>query len=199
MKTLILLGSPRVKGNTDLLIEKVRQGLLESNCAVEIVRLNDHSIRPCQGCGGCDKTGSCVILDDMQDLYLKIDASDAVIIGSPIYFYSVTAQTKIAIDRTQAMWCRKYKVKNYLPDSTNRCGYFVCVSATKGEKIFQGACLTVKYAFDAMDIKYCDELLVKGVDSKGSILQKKTELTRAYNFGKQISANYFDKEDQKPA
>jgi multimeric flavodoxin WrbA len=200
MKALIILGSPRKQGNTDLLLNKIQQGLNEAGCTFEQICLNNLKIRPCQACGGCDKTGVCVIQDDMQDLYPKIDIADVIIIGSPIYFYNVTAQTKAFIDRTQAMWSRKYNLKQKTPPGKqHRCGYLVCVSATQGEKIFEGASITVKYALDAMDIPYCGNLFVRGVDSKGAIKKKETELKRAYEFGKQIAARHFCKEEQEPA
>ncbi len=200
MKTLILLGSPRKRGNTSILLGKVRQGLHEENCSTELIHLNNLKIRPCQGCGGCDKTGRCVIPDEMQSIYPKIDAADALVIASPIYFYSVTAQTKALVDRTQAMWSRKYNLNQKLtPEQQNRCGYLVSLAATRGKKIFEGASMVTQYALDALGVEYCDNLLVRGVDGRGAILKNQEELERAYQFGKQIAATYFLKKSQEPA
>jgi len=61
----------------------------------------------CTGCDGCEKTGMCVIKDDMQDVYTLMDDADVIIIASPIFFYGVTSQVKALIDRGQAMWWRR--------------------------------------------------------------------------------------------
>ncbi len=187
MKGLIILGSPRKGGNTEIILNTIREGMIAKSCDVETIRLNELNLLPCQSCGGCDKTGKCVLKDDMREVYSKIDKSDVVIIGSPIYFYGVTAQAKAFIDRTQAMWARKYRLKQSPPHKNgNRCGYLVCIAATKGKKIFDGAIMTVQYGFDAMDIEYCGEFLVRGIDSKGAINSKQEDLIRAFEFGKDI-------------
>ncbi len=99
MNVLIFSGSPRKKGNTEILIENVVNGISEAGSTCEVVRLAEQKIHPCIGCGGCEKEGNCVIDDDMQNLYKKIAVADRIIIASPIYFYGVTAQTKAFIDR----------------------------------------------------------------------------------------------------
>jgi len=105
------------------------------------------------------------IKDDMQELYEKIADSDAMIFASPIYFYGVSAWRKSAIDRCQALWARKYILK--APRFTaGKKGYFICVGATKGERLFEGAKLTMKYCFDAAGYEPAGELLVKGVDAR---------------------------------
>ncbi|MDW7771780.1 MAG: flavodoxin family protein [Desulfobulbaceae bacterium] len=186
MKVLIILGSPRKKGNTDLLADRIAEGIAEAGGTIEIVRLEGLDIHPCIGCGGCEKEGKCVILDDMQKLYKKIDDADRIIIASPIYFYSVTAQTKAFIDRCQAMWSRKYILNKRLQHGVEKIGYLVSAAATKGEKVFESSILTVKYAFDAMDFKYGGEFVVRGVDRKGAILEKPEMLAQAKEFGRKV-------------
>jgi multimeric flavodoxin WrbA len=68
-------------------------------------------IRPCQNCGGCDDTGSCIIEDAMVDIYEAIRSADRIILASPIFFFGLSAQTKIMIDRCQAFWCQRYLLK----------------------------------------------------------------------------------------
>lgn len=188
MKVLFFNGSPRKRGNTETLIAAVARGVEDAGGDVETIRLCDMNIQPCISCGGCNKTGKCVQKDDMTPLYDKIDAARRMVIGSPIYFYGVTAQTKCFIDRTQALWCRKYflKEKINLPAGLNRKGYFVSVAATKGLKIFEGAILTAKYTYDAVDMEYGDELLVKGVDKRGEMAAETAELARAEMFGRSM-------------
>lgn len=186
MKVLVILGSPRKKGNTELLTEKILAGVEEAGGSWEPVRLEGRDIHPCIACGGCEKEGSCVVLDDMQELYDKIDRADRIIIASPIYFYSVTAQTKAFIDRCQAMWSRKYILNKRQKGDVEKIGYLVSVAATKGQRVFESAILTVKYAFDAMDFKYGGEFVVRGADKRGAILKMPEVLEQAKEFGRKV-------------
>lgn len=186
MKALVILGSPRQGGNTEILADQVIAGMEEGGVQVERVRLADYRFSPCIACGGCEKTGQCVIQDEMQELYRKIDAVDRLILVSPIYFYGVTALLKTLIDRSQAMWSRKYLLNKRMPGKCPRIGYLVSAAATRGAKIFDGAVLTAKYGLDAMDFRYGGALLVKGVDRKGVVGDMPEELERARQFGRKI-------------
>jgi len=187
MKGLLLQGSPRKGGNTDILLRHVKQGMEEAGCSAELIALSDLKISPCQSCGGCTKTGKCIIQDDMQPLYRKIDEADFLVIASPIYFYALTAQTKIFIDRIQAMWSRKYILHETVEcHSSKRCGYLISVAASRGAKLFDGAIMTVKYALNAMEFHYCGDLLIPGIDTKGIIRKHEDVLNRANSFGRQI-------------
>ena len=138
--------SPRKGGNTEILAEQVVAGMKDGGAEVEVIRLADYTISPCIACGGCEKTGQCVVQDDMQELYPKIDSADRLVLVSPIYFYGVTAQLKAFIDRCQAQWSRKYLLRQRRQGRVPRIGYLVSAAATKGEKIFDGASLTAQYA-----------------------------------------------------
>ena len=188
MNILIFNGSPRKKGNTETLLNAVAAGVHAEGGQTEIIRLADLAINPCKACSGCDKTGICIQQDDMVPLYDKITKAQRIIIGSPIYFYGVTSQTKIFIDRTQAMWCRKYLLtpREQRKDDPDRQGFFVSVAATKGKNIFSGAALSVKYCFDAIGINYAGELLIRGIDKRGEISAATSEIQRAKKFGRTI-------------
>ena len=183
MNILIFQGSPRENGNTELLLKSICQGIEQAQQQYEFIRLAKLDIHPCIGCGSCEKNGVCVLKDDMQDLYIKISQADRIVIGSPVYFYNVTAQTKIFIDRCQALWSRKYVLKQDIGSQSDRRGYLVSVAATKGERIFEGVRLTARYVFDAMDCAYKDDLLIRGMDKRGAIAYKQDELQRATDFG----------------
>lgn len=104
IKILILNGSPREKGNTAALAEKLTAGANQVGAEVETIFLHNLDIRPCDACDFCQEDGSgCVIGDDMQSLYPKMRAADAIVIASPVYWYSLTAQIKLCIDRWYAM------------------------------------------------------------------------------------------------
>ena len=169
METLILTGSPRKNGNTEILATAVAAQLQENNVPVHRQRLADLDIHPCLGCGGCEKKGNCVIDDDMQLLYPRIVDADTIIIASPIYFYGLTAQTKAFVDRCQALWSRKYILKQQTSANRQRKGYLISVAATRGKQVFTGAELCARYVFDAMDVLYDGGLFYPGVDSRGAI------------------------------
>lgn len=188
MNILIFNGSPRKGGNTDLLLGKISEGIEEQGYTAEIFSLPKLDIHPCIGCGNCEKTGDCVFDDDMVELYEKIGQANRIIIGSPIYFYGVTAQAKLFIDRCQTLWSRKFILGQIKPDREKLKGYYVGVAATSGGRIFEGAVLTVRYAYDAMDFTYSGEYLVKGIDSRGAISSHQDQLTGAVQFGRDICA-----------
>jgi multimeric flavodoxin WrbA len=106
MNILSFLGSPRKNGNTAALLDAVLGGLRDGGMKTgEPVFLNDRNIRPCQGCNSCKKneSGMCVVQDDMQEIYPSIAGADMIILATPIYWWSVTAQMKLLIDRLYGM------------------------------------------------------------------------------------------------
>lgn len=99
-RVLGLCGSPVSGGSTEILVREVLRGAQSRGAEIDFIRLNDHKIMPCQACGKSPEVGYCFFHDDMDDIYDKFDRCDAIVIGSPIYFDSVSAQTKLFIDRT---------------------------------------------------------------------------------------------------
>jgi NAD(P)H-dependent FMN reductase len=131
----------------------------------------------------------------MQNLYNKISRSNHIIIASPIYFYNVTAQTKVFIDRCQALWSRKYLLKQPISSRADRRGYLVCTAATRGEQLFVGARLCARYGLDAMDIRYEGELFFTGVDKQGAIDRHPDFPQKADLLAGQILANGTDRRE----
>jgi multimeric flavodoxin WrbA len=191
MNVLVFLGSPRKKGNSEVLTEAVLKGVRQVGGDPEIIRLCDLNISPCLNCGGCDKTGKCVVEDDMPPLYDKIISTDLIILASPIFFYGITAQAKAFIDRTQALWNRKRLLmeKGEWQENPDRRGFFISVAATSGTKIFEGAVLTMKYGYDAMGTAYAGELLVTGADRKGDMAKFEKKLQEAEEAGRNFVIN----------
>ena len=191
MKVLGLFGSPRRGGNTDILLEEALKGAEKEGAEAERLRITDFTITPCKECHGCDQTGNCVILDDMQKIYPKLLEADIIILASPIFFYGVTAWAKALIDRSQAFWARKYLLKD--PSSgkegKKRKGFFISVGATKGERVFEGAILSVKYFFDVLNAEYVGELVFKEVEGKGDILKHPEALQQAFEAGRRLVQN----------
>jgi multimeric flavodoxin WrbA len=155
MKVLGIMGSPRIKGNTDQLLNEALRGAQSMGATIEKINVDKLKISPCKEYYACSKDGKCVIRDDMDDAYPKLLNDDIIIVASPIFFYGVTAQLKAFIDRCQAPWAvKQFKVQN-LADS-KRKGAFIAVGATKGSKLFEGSILTVKYFFQAIEVNYTD-------------------------------------------
>lgn len=187
MHMVIVLGSPRKNGNSEILARAVAEGLEKNSGTVEYIRLNTLSIRPCQGCGGCDKTGVCVIQDDLTDIYERVDKADRLLLVSPIYFYALSAQAKIFTDRMQARWSRRYNLKERFREGEGRRGYLLATAASKGKKLFESSELTARYLFDALDLECGESLLVNGVDDRGAVREQEGELKRARTFGEDIA------------
>ncbi len=101
---LILSGSPRKGGNSDILCDEFAKGALEAGHNVEKIRVAEKNIGYCRACYACKGSGVCVIKDDMADLLQKMIDSDVIVLASPVYFYSIDAQLKAVIDRTVARW-----------------------------------------------------------------------------------------------
>jgi multimeric flavodoxin WrbA len=109
-RVLILKGSPRERGNSAALAERAAAGAMEAGAQVESVYLHGLDIRPCDGCDLCKENGEyCVIEDDMQPLYPKLLEMDALLLASPIYWFTYSAQLKLCIDRWYGLW-------NFKPD-----------------------------------------------------------------------------------
>jgi multimeric flavodoxin WrbA len=185
---LAISGSPRKKGNTETLLAAVAEGIEQNGGQVEIVRLCDLNIGPCIACGGCTKTGRCVVDDDMQGLYDKVLVVQNIILASPIYFYGPSAQIKMFIDRMQAMWSRKQLLaaQGKWQVSPDKKGYFLSVAATSGPKIFDGSRMCVQYAYDAMGFNYSGEFFVRGVDKPSDLSHNPEKLEEARAFGRSI-------------
>lgn len=191
MKILIFLGSPRRKGNSETAAATVIEELTTlTEVDVEYIRLAKLTISPCVGCGGCDKTGECIVKDDMADLYDKIDDADVIFLVAPTYFYGLSAQIKGFIDRIQARWSRKYLLKIRFRKEDTRKGYLICTAATHGKKLFDGSVLVAKSFFDAIDMDYGGSLLIRGVDERGEFSEKQDETENAKVLAREIAAEF---------
>jgi multimeric flavodoxin WrbA len=183
MKVMGIMGSPRIKGNTDLLLDEALKGAQSQGAEVEKITVANLKIAPCREIYACLNDGNCVIRDDMVDLYPRILNADAVILASPIFFYTLSAQVMSLISRCQALWSRKYVLKMDMP---KKKGAFIAVGATKGAKLFDGPKLTVKYFFQAINAEYNEELLIRSVDKKGEIKDHPDYLAAAFELGKRL-------------
>jgi multimeric flavodoxin WrbA len=186
MRVLGIMGSPRRNSNTEILLDKALEGASDAGAEIEKVLISKLRVSPCLEIYACFKDGNCTIRDDMQPLYDKLVKADHIVFASPIFFYGVTGQAKALIDRCQALWARRHVLGMGKEDKRVRRGVFISVGATRGEKLFDGAVLTVKYFFDAVGVKYSGDLLIRGIDNKAHIKEHPTALEDAFRLGQEL-------------
>jgi multimeric flavodoxin WrbA len=186
VKVLGIYGSPRKDGNTDLLLDRILEGSREAGAVISSIYARKLKISGCLECGGCDDTGECVVHDDMDTVYPLLQEANVIFLASPNFFYNVTAQLKLLIDRSQAMWSKRLLEKTPEQRRTydSGVGYLICVGATKGKNLFQGVELTAKYFFDALDMRYKGALLFDRIEAKGEITKHPDALEQAHNLGR---------------
>jgi len=186
MRVLGIMGSPRRNSNTEILLDKALEGASDAGAEIEKVLISKLRISPCLEIYACFKDGNCTIRDDMQALYDKLVEADHIAFASPIFFYGVTAHAKALIDRCQALWARRHVLGMGKDDKRVRRGVFISVGATQGEKLFDGAVLTVKYFFDAVGVTYSGDLLIRGIDNKAQIGERPMALEDAFRLGQEL-------------
>ncbi|MCX7822336.1 MAG: flavodoxin family protein [Syntrophobacterales bacterium] len=185
MRLLAIYGSPRVKGNSDTMMDFFVKGALEAGAKVEPLYVRRLSFKGCIACGHCDEKGVCSQKDDLNSVYPLLMESDIVAIASPNYFYHLPGQLKSLIDRAQALFMAK-KLGLFVPDASKRYGFFLGVGATKGKKLFDCSILTVRYFFEAIGVSYGGELCFREIDEKGAILSHPDYLEACFSAGKTL-------------
>ncbi|MEA3489752.1 MAG: flavodoxin family protein [Candidatus Omnitrophota bacterium] len=190
MKVLGLLGSPRKGGNTDVLLEKALEGAGSSGAETEKLVLNDLDIAPCQEreYENINEEGLSVVEDDIQLIFRAIKEADALIVASPVFFGSLSAQTKTMIDRFQCVWLAKNILHRDVFGKRMKGG-FICVEASEREDFFDNARSIVRHFFATINISYEEELFSPGVEKKGDVLEKSDVLRKAYDMGKALAGS----------
>ena len=152
-KVLILSGSPRKGGNSDLLCDEFMRGAQEAGNEVEKIRVAAKKVAPCAACYYCrSHGGECARKDDMAEILQRMIDADVIVLASPVYFYSIDAQLKAVIDRTVARWLEvKNKEFYYIvtmadeahasADTTLACfrGYADCVEGAEEKGVLIGS------------------------------------------------------------
>lgn len=184
-KVLVILGSPRKKGNSAILADRIAKGAAAENAKVETVYLNGSKISPCQACMNCQKKRStgCAIRDDMQDIYPKLIEADAWVIASPVYWFTMSAQTKIFMDR-----CFALPAYGKDPFSGKRIAIAITYG---GEDVFDSGCVNALRTFqDAF--RYTESPIIGMVYGSamdaGEIKSNKNLLKEAFDLGRRLIA-----------
>ena len=185
MKILGINGSPRINGNIDLLLDKVLQGAGSKGAEAEKIILNKLEFVPCQECAKMADDGGCLVKDDMQAVYKKIKEADAIVFASPVFFGSLSAQSKMMIDRFQCAWRAKYILKK---DNGYKKipGAFISVEGSDRKDFFENSRAVVKNLFATINADYRYELFCPVIEAKGDILEHPGYLKKAFSIGAKL-------------
>ncbi len=184
LKVLGISTSPRINGNTDLLLHRALEGARSTGADIEYVNLSDFDIGVCTECNYCYNTGRCKLNDDYPELLQKLIETDRLIFATPIFFSTVCAQAKILIDRGQSLWVQKYILKKQIINpERDRRAMVIAVGGSKSKKQFDGIRLTMKTYFDSLQINYTINLFANKVDNLGDIEKHPSAIDEAYRLG----------------
>lgn len=180
-------GSPRIGGNTDVLLGKTLEGARALGAKTKKIHLNNLNLSPCQEIEyeEVKENGLSVIEDDIQLIYQTIQESYALILASPIFFGSISAQTKIMIDRFQSVWVSKNLLNKQI-FTQKKPGAFLCTAASHRKDFFENARFIIRNFFFSINVKYEKELFCPGVDRRGDILFQTDCLLEAFELGRNI-------------
>ncbi|HMK57054.1 MAG TPA: NAD(P)H-dependent oxidoreductase [Dissulfurispiraceae bacterium] len=189
MKIVAFQGSPRPSGNTEILLEEALKPVKKAGHEVVLFKLNYMRIKPCQDCGSCEKSGQCIINDDMGEIYDAIRSADRIILASPIFFFALSAQVKAMIDRCQAFWCEKYLLKRSIAAGPHgRKGLLLLVGGMKKEIGATCSDATATAFFRTVSVPKHEVVSALGVDAKGAALEHPEALKDALEAGKRLVA-----------
>jgi len=181
-RVLGVIGSPRRKGNTHILVSRILEGAREAGAAVEELFLPDLKIRECDGCHACREGKECSKKDDMNDIYPRIIESDVIVFGTPVYWYGPTALIKAFLDRF---------VYFERPDSESKLKgkAAVIVAPFEDTDLETAAPLVTLFekSFKYLQMELAGKLLVPGVGPKGAVLEKPECLAEAHDLGRSLA------------
>ncbi|MFA9423722.1 MAG: flavodoxin family protein [Sedimentibacter sp.] len=191
MEVLGIVGSSRRSGNTDILVNKVLEGVKSNGIETNCIFLPDFNIKDCTGCEGCKSSYKCVIKDDMQKIYPLIEKADALVIGSPTYFYNVTGLTKNFLDRLYCYEIFDESDRSVWMGLTEALGvkYAVTVAVSEQEKEedMGYTSLTLSRTLEAVGYRVVDNIKALHVFGKGDIVKYKNELEHAVLVGEKLA------------
>lgn len=174
---VILVGSMRKGGNTDLLAQAFADGAREHN-TVEIISVADYKVHPCIGCNSCfaREGGQCFQNDDMSAVYEKLKMADIVVAASPVYFYGISAELKAVVDRLHTPMRNEFSIKKLA---------LLLVGAAELPELFDAIKLQYQLILSFFHLEDAGMVLVRGVKDKGDI-KGHTALKQAYDLGLSI-------------
>lgn len=180
MKIIGFAGSPRIGGNSDLLLDRCLAGAADDGAEVEKIYLDQQDIAPCRACEACRQDGAagCIVEDDMQAIYQKMQAADVWVLATPVYWWGPSAQLKLMVDR----WYGFYR-------HCQLAGKKAALIITMGDDEAKTAHPTIEMFADAFEYLKMPLLppVVASVHDRGAILECTKSLAAAYELGRQCA------------
>ena len=182
MRVLGVVGSPRKDGNTDILVDEVLRGAKDAGAEVEKIFLNDLEVKPCQAeCSDyCKKKGYCKIRDDMSPLYGKLFDSDAIVLGTPVYWYGPSAQLKAFIDRWYA-----FSHPKYIRKMRGKRVVLIAPLEETDTAAAQPLVNMIRRSLGYLEARFHNKLIVSA-GSKGAVRRNREAMKRAYRIGSRL-------------
>ncbi len=181
-----ILGSPLPEGNTARLLDRALKGAEDAGCIVEKIVVSTLCFEACQEMMFCKDHETCIMDDDMQQLYPKLRDADCLILATPIMCMGVPGKLKSFMDRCQVFFMAKYLRKKSLVPADKKAvrkALFICISGMNIPEVFVGAKLTMRAFLDIIDCQFWDELLVSDMDTIRDITTQPELLNTAYTKG----------------
>lgn len=187
MKILGILGSPRIGGNSDVLISQALAGAKEGGADVEKIILDRKHIAGCKDCKKCNKMGFCAIKDDMTEIQKKILDAYAIIHSTPVYFWTMTAQMKAYLDR----WCVFFDAewrwqKIYYPKMRGKRIGLITVCGDTNVHTADPIVLSFKNTAEMTKMSWLGAVMASA-DAKGEIVNNETAMREAFELGKKAA------------
>jgi multimeric flavodoxin WrbA len=181
-KLLGLVGSPRKRGNTAILVSRILEGAEREGAAADLVFLGDLDIQECDGCHVCWEGRDCAKADDMNALYPKIIQSNAIVLGTPVYWYGPTALMKAFIDRLVYFNCPENREK------IRRKAAVIAVPFEEEDPTTAALLIAMlEKCLHYLEMNLVASITVPGVSRRGDILTKAHRLQAAYELGRGLA------------
>ena len=176
-KVVILSTSPRKNSNSEALAEAFAKGAVEAGNNVEMIRMREKNYRFCTGCFACQKTGKCVIKDDMAEIVPKMEQADVLVFATPIYYYEMSGQMKTLLDRANPLFVADYRFRDV---------YFLSSAAEDEEYVPQRAQSGLEGWIACFEkARLAGAVFGGGVTEAGEI-EGRPALTEAFEMGRAI-------------
>jgi len=191
MKVLGVVGSKRKNGNTATMVRETLNTIEKEGFETELIFLGDYNINSCNGCEGCRETFKCVVRDDMQKIYPSLLAADALVLGSPTYFYNISSDMKAFIER-----CYPYEI--FAEDDRS---VWMSINEARGIKYAVAIAICEQYAredmgftveamtkpLEALGYRVVDAVGVLGAFKQGDVLKQNSALEQARQAGEKLA------------
>lgn len=175
MNILVVTGSPRRNGNTEIMADAFAEGAKEAGNVVHVINLSSVKVNPCLSCGYCRMhNGECIQKDGMQEIYKVMEKADMIVYASPIYYFTISAQMKAVIDRFYAKGQVGYNIK-----------YAALLLDSASPDVYDSAISEYKAINNYLNWKDKGIITIKGMSDKGD-MAKSSELKKVKEFGKSI-------------